>query len=365
MKVLHFISKLDEAALEVAAALATHASREDAHLENVLWAPLLPPGSPLPNAGRRAERLSRVRAAMALRGFIVREGVDVVHCHDAGAVTVMSLLAMPGRVPPIVLSAYAPLPARAPRKPLKDALARSFLWCARRNVAAVIAPSMFARGLIVARGAFEPERVVAVPFGVEPPSGGPPARHGDAPLRVTLLPVDLKPARRRASHRYFLQAAATVLRQAARTVFVVACEAADAAPLRSTLAEMGLADKVTLAPSSALDDVIAASDIAVLPTGDFQGVRALVHAMAGGKAIVAPDLRGVREFLEQERTGLLIRPSDSQALADSLLRLAAGAAERARLADAAAAAARQRFTAARMAREIAEVYSRLAAAVAG
>lgn len=69
-------------------------------------------------------------------------------------------------------------------------------------------------------------------------------------------------------------------------------------------------------------DLLAASDIFVLPTHYREGVpRALIEAAACGLALVTTDAPGCRDVVAHERTGLLIPPRDPIALYQAIGRL--------------------------------------------
>jgi glycosyltransferase involved in cell wall biosynthesis len=67
--------------------------------------------------------------------------------------------------------------------------------------------------------------------------------------------------------------------------------------------------------------VTAALDVAVLPSyREAQGL-AILEAMALRRPVVATNVGGVPEMIEHERSGLLVPPHDSAALADAISRL--------------------------------------------
>lgn len=109
-------------------------------------------------------------------------------------------------------------------------------------------------------------------------------------------------------------------------------------------------------------EILAASDVvahcALVPE-PFPMV--ILEAMATGRAVVATRTLGPEEAIEDGRTGLLVPPGDHRAMAEAFCALAAGPALRASLGAAAAAGARDRFSAARMAREFEALYRRVAA----
>ncbi|TAN23130.1 MAG: glycosyltransferase family 1 protein [Acidobacteria bacterium] len=79
-------------------------------------------------------------------------------------------------------------------------------------------------------------------------------------------------------------------------------------------------------------EVLQSSDVVVLPSQIREGVpRILIEAAAMGKPLVATDVPGCREIVQEGLTGFLIPPGDALELADRVARLAADAGLRARM----------------------------------
>lgn len=87
----------------------------------------------------------------------------------------------------------------------------------------------------------------------------------------------------------------------------------------------------------------AAFDIYVLASHREGFPRSAMEAAASGLPIVATDIRGCREVVDHDRTGLLVPPRDPAALEAAIGRLAADAALRRRFGEAAAGKARVEF----------------------
>jgi glycosyltransferase involved in cell wall biosynthesis len=85
-------------------------------------------------------------------------------------------------------------------------------------------------------------------------------------------------------------------------------------------------------------DQLASFDIFVLPSFWEGHPIVLLEAMAAGLPVVASGIDGVREVLEDRRTGLLVPPADPMALAGAILELAADSGRAAQLGRAAAEA---------------------------
>ena len=78
-------------------------------------------------------------------------------------------------------------------------------------------------------------------------------------------------------------------------------------------------------------DILAATDIFVLPS-HFEGLpMSIIEAMLCGVAVVATTIRGPREQVLDGETGLLVPPGDAPALRAALTRLVADPDERARM----------------------------------
>ena len=102
--------------------------------------------------------------------------------------------------------------------------------------------------------------------------------------------------------------------------------------LGAQVAAAGLQDDVRfLGRRDDTADLLAACDIAVLPSRrEGLGIAAL-EAMATGRPIVAAQVGGLADAVVHEGTGLLVPPDDPDALADALAALVADPERRRRL----------------------------------
>ena len=90
------------------------------------------------------------------------------------------------------------------------------------------------------------------------------------------------------------------------------------------------------------DEALAAVDVLALTSVGEGMPMVLIEAMAAGVPVAGLDVPGVRDVIDDDRTGVLA--ADADALADALRRLRLDPAERRRLAEAALREARARFT---------------------
>ncbi len=118
------------------------------------------------------------------------------------------------------------------------------------------------------------------------------------------------------------------------------------AELETRIAELDLGSHVHLEgpkPRAKVAQILGGADLAVCPSvptsrGDREGIPvALMEAMATCLAVVASDISGIPELVDDGETGLLVPPGDPRALADAIARLHDDPALRARLGEAARA----------------------------
>jgi glycosyltransferase involved in cell wall biosynthesis len=130
---------------------------------------------------------------------------------------------------------------------------------------------------------------------------------------------------------------------------VVICgEGPERDAILAAAADHGLSDRVHMPGSVDPARVVGLFDIFALSSASEQFPLSVVEAMAAGLPVAAPDVGDIRAILTPENAALVSPPGDGPALADTLARLAADPALRARLGTANAARARAEFDAATM-----------------
>jgi glycosyltransferase involved in cell wall biosynthesis len=142
----------------------------------------------------------------------------------------------------------------------------------------------------------------------------------------------------------------------------------DRAALGQLAARLGVADRVGFRGKLAKSEVVAAlarAQIAVIPSrlgagGDMEGTPVvLCEAMAAGLPVVASDLGGLGECIDDGIDGLLVAPGDVDALTATLDKALSGGVDLGALGRAAAATARRSLDIG----EIGDEYARVLAAV--
>jgi colanic acid/amylovoran biosynthesis glycosyltransferase len=171
---------------------------------------------------------------------------------------------------------------------------------------------------------------------------------GSGPIRLLCVAslTDYK------GHRHLLDALALLKDRGHQ----VSCTLVGDGPMRQELelraVELGVADQTHFLgrrPSPEVRAQLAVCDVFVLPSvqtpdGFMEGIPvALMEAMAAGCPVIASELSGIPELVENEVSGLLVQPGDAEAIADAVARLSEHPELRIRLADAARATVAEGF----------------------
>ncbi len=280
------------------------------------------------------------------------------HLHDTYE---RALLAVPLRrrlVGPTVLTEHLPHTnasdprlqpgSRTPLAGPAKTLAKRLQYASTGRVIAVSASS--ARFLVARYGRRVADRIVVVPHGVAAASSPPVARHDGPPLILSV---------------------GSVIQQKGHDVLVAAAELEPPpawratvlgdGPARAALVHRAATRGVVGFPgwSDAVAGELAAADIVCMPSRWESAGYAALEAMAAGRPVVASDVDGLRDVIEDGVSGLLVPAGDAAALRGALDRLAADPALRRELGE----EGRRRagaFTIDRMVAETLRVYAGVA-----
>jgi glycosyltransferase involved in cell wall biosynthesis len=117
----------------------------------------------------------------------------------------------------------------------------------------------------------------------------------------------------------FIRAAARVQTTHPNVTFHVAGEGELRSSLQHLASELGIVDKVFMPGTvSNIPEFLADLDVAVLCSKSEGMSNAVLEYMAAGKPIVATEVGGNRQLIENGKTGLLIPPGDDLKLADAI-----------------------------------------------
>jgi glycosyltransferase involved in cell wall biosynthesis len=324
------------------------------------------PTTYLPWLARDLRPMDDVRAAMALSGIMRRWHPDVVHTHLAKAGTLGRSAALRSHVPVIVHTFHGHVLQEYFSRLKNAAFARVERSLAARTDA-LVAVAPWVRDELLAMGIGDERRWHVVPVGVDL----------DA---ITASRLDRTQARRRLDlppdgpvvtivgrlvsikdHATFIRAAGKVLAEHPGATFVVAGDG----PMREDVeldARLTLGDAVRF--TGWVDDLPAlyrASDIVVLTSRSEGTPVALIEAAAAGTPVVATDVGGVREVVLNGVTGDLVPPGDHRAVAAALDAMLRAPARAAAYGAAGPGHVLSRFSQARLATDLTELYGELLA----
>ena len=304
---------------------------------------------------RHYNPVTTLPAVVSLARYLHREEFDIVHTHSTEAGIIGRFAAALAGVPNVVHTVHG-VPFADDRN---DALNRFVLACERR--AAMHTDRIVTNADVIAeeyleRGIGRPEQYTTVYSGVdldafadaEPAEGLP----GERPRVVMVGRIaDGK------GHEVLLDAVASMDDFEASV-----CIVGDGPLYDSLAAEIEareLSEQVFL--TGFRDDVprvLAASDVLVLPSFREGTPRVITEAMASGLPVVATDIAGIPEQIEDGENGFLIPTEDSEALAARMGELAGHSELRERMGERGLERA-ERFSVASMVEKLDQVYGEL------
>jgi glycosyltransferase involved in cell wall biosynthesis len=103
--------------------------------------------------------------------------------------------------------------------------------------------------------------------------------------------------------------------------------------------------------------VLASADAFVLPSRSEAFPNSVIEAMAAGLPVIANAVGGLLDLIDNGRTGLLVPPSDPDALTPALRFLIENPARAAAIGEAARAEVRQRYSFERMVSAFEDLYT--------
>ena len=292
-------------------------------------------------------------AGVKLRAILKRERYDVVHFHTSRAHSMAPLARGFGSTLVVTRRMdYRPNRVFAP-----------YLY--NRAVDGVIAISGGVADSLAAAGV-DRARVSVVHSGVDCEHFRPPTAQERAEARGALgISEDdvvisaIGALEQRKGHRHLIEAIGALV--AANKSLELKCFIAGQGSinrlLQNEVAIVRCGDRIKL--PGRIDDargILWASDIFAMPSlKEGLGVAAL-EAMASGLPVIASDVGGLREVVEDGRTGIIVAPANSAAIASAIGRLAESGELRAQMGSAARARVVEKYSVERMAAETLALY---------
>ncbi len=243
-------------------------------------------------------------------------------------------------------------------------------WLARATDRIAVPTESFARDLL-ARGIGRPSQFVVIPTAADvdgllgtgvrrPGDRGALRTEFDLPGEAILIGVigRLSPEK---NHAAVIAAGSRLRRRTRRDVrYVFVGDGECRRELQEQARGFGMADRVVFTGwRKDLRAVYEDLDVVALASRHEWSPTSAVEGMAAGRAVVATAVGGAADVVDDARTGLLVPPERDDLFAIALGRLADDDELRTRLASAGRAEAAQRFTPARLIRELDALYGGL------
>lgn len=287
-------------------------------------------GVPYVNLGRGTKL--NVHRFLGLATLIRRQRFDVLHTHKFGSNVWGTLIGTACRVPVIVAQEHSWSYEGEPLRAWLDGRVIGRLATRFVAVSSADARRMQSRERVPAG------KIVVVPTGYVPSTQKP-----ETDLRAELglaphTPLIATAARCSPEKRLdvLLEAHVRVLASIPEAHLVIAGDGKSRPDLERRATELGLDGKVHfLGRRQDVDSILRAADVAALSSDREGSPLIMFECMASDTPLVATDVGGLPDVVENCRTGLLVPRRDPAALADGLVALLADPGRRAEMAGAA------------------------------
>jgi glycosyltransferase involved in cell wall biosynthesis len=179
-------------------------------------------------------------------------------------------------------------------------------------------------------------------------------RDGRRPVRTIITVANLRPEK---SHETLIAAAAMLVRGFPHLRFLIVGDGPRRAELEGLTRARGLDAHVEfLGHREDVAALLQQADVFVLPSRSEAFPNGAIEAMAAGLPVVACAVGGLLELIENDRTGVLVPPTDPDRLMAAISRLIRQPARAAAIGSAAREEVRRRYTFERMVATFEDLY---------
>lgn len=278
-------------------------------------------------------RSSYLRAARELAKIIRRQKIDIVHTHLFDPTFIGVVIAkLYGRKVIVTRhhsDALYQIPTRVKRK--FYFLLENYV---NKHADHIVAPSRMVRDILVEKEGVSPKRVSLIPYGQT-------AERFDSvtPEAIARVQTELGMSDRlalvcnsrlyeRKGHVYLFEALAPMVRAGLNTTLYLVGTGGYRDALEKLARQFGLQDHVRFLGWR--DDalaIMAAADIIVHPSLEDALSSAVIESLMLARPIIATDISGVRDILDDGKYGVIVPPADSEAFRTALQEVVANLEE--------------------------------------
>jgi glycosyltransferase involved in cell wall biosynthesis len=309
------------------------------------------------------------RVILQLADLMKREKVDIVHSQGARADFFARIAARLARVP-IVVSTIA-MPAEGfDVNPIRKLIYMVFNRFSERFVDRFMVVSDALEKTMIEKHKIEPQRVVKIYNGIETDEyriSNEEVMCGKSRLMEEMgleneVPVIGAIGRLvwQKGFEYFIEAIPNVLKEIPEAMFLIVGEGELKEKLKVKSEKLKVKDSLIFTGfRNDIKEILQSIDVLVMPSL-LEGLpMILLEAMAMGKPIIATDIEGIKEVLENVKTGLLVPPKDPKALTDAIVDLLIHRDKAYQMGNKARTVVNEQFSVDTMVEKVEEVYQEL------
>jgi glycosyltransferase involved in cell wall biosynthesis len=247
-------------------------------------------------------------STLRIARFLKREAIDVLVCNLNKDVRVAGLAARLVRTPVVIARHGVQLCGKKARH----------RWTLTRLADGILTNTETIRSAYAEYGWFDDGFVRVVYNGVDDKSGVVPHDFSaEYPGKKIVFSAGRLSAQK--GFHDLIEAARILFLKRNDLVFLAAGRGGLEASLKKRVEELGISDRFKfLGFVHNIDPLLKGCDLFVLAS-HFEGMpNAVMEAMAAGRAVVATDVNGARELMEDGKTGLIVPPKDPARLAEAV-----------------------------------------------
>lgn len=293
------------------------------------------------------------RGYRVLREAISRFRPDLLVTHSSTDSWLTALVSIGSKVPIVrIRHVSASIPANLATR-----------WLYTRACAHVVTTGEALRQQVIQQTGLEAQRVTSVPTGIDLQTFSPGDRHASRALvglpEAAFIVGIVATLRSWKGHRFLVDAFASIRDE--RMLLVIVGDGPGRDNLHAQCRALGIEDRVVMPGNQKhVANWMRSFDLFVLPSYANEGVpQALMQAMACGLPVITTPVGAIGEIVESERTGLMVAPQNADEIAQAICRLRDDRLLRERLAKAAQAVAKARFSSDRMLDAMESVFARV------
>jgi glycosyltransferase involved in cell wall biosynthesis len=259
-------------------------------------------------------------ARRLLRGF---ELIHINKTHPRNSLPAVVAARMSG-APVVIATEHLALKTES-HFPMGRQLITALVRWTNKMLDLTIAVSELSRGMLIKNYGVPPDRIIAIRNGIDVSRFDTKVDTDSVRAELGLSPDDrvailIGRFAARKGHDVALRAVGPASERVPGLRMVFAGDGELEGELRNQAAAMGLGDRVVFAGFRRdVPRLLAASDLLLLPSEDECLPMVILEAMSARLPVIATDVGGISEAVDDGRTGILVRPRDPSGLANALV----------------------------------------------